>query len=431
MRNTVTSAVRAPGVWAPTASRRAVTGASAGGEAVHPLVRWGLYLFVFSLPFEWPQRSIPVEVTTLTGAIFLLATLVQPRRCFARLPTPLWWFGAALTLFWVSFAVAGATYPGDVLKAFVLRLQNLLAFWAAYNLMRDDRVATKTWLVFGVACVVLASFTLAGAVNLDEDWVKKSGRVTLFGQNANHAGLILASGALALVGLTYGRDRKLLRPRLLVWPLLAVIAVALVKTGSRGSILSLTLGLWTFTAGGRTLLVKLRNTAVAVLAVILLAWAAWQVPLMRERFQQAEQGNLAGRERIFPAAWGLFLERPLLGWGPAQNKYELARRVPEEFRTWRDTHNLVLEVLTSLGVIGALPFFLGIGLCVWGAWQARRGSHGILPLAMAVALLMGNMSGNYIGLKLFWLVLAWGAAAGSLVAAARPAPPRIQLMRPC
>jgi len=410
-------------VWAPNDDARA--------EAFHPLVRWGLYLFVFSLPFEWPQRSIPVEVTTLTGGLFLLATLIQPQRCFARLPTALWWFCATLAVFWVSFAVGGAAYPRDALKAFVLRLENLLAFWAAYNLMRDDRIATRTWLIFGVACVALASFTLAGAVNLDEDWVKKSGRVTLVGQNANHAGLILASGALALVGLTYGRDRKLLRPRLLVWPLLALIGIALVKTGSRGSFLSLTVGLWTFTAVGRTILVRVRNTAVAVFAVALLAWAAWQLPLMRERFQQIEQGNLAGRERIFPAAWGLFLERPLLGWGPAQNKYELARRLPEEFRTWRDTHNLVLELLTSLGIIGALPFLLGTGLCVWGAWKARRGNHGILPFAMAVALLMGNMSGNYIGLKLFWLVLAWGAAAGSLVAPPRATPARLRLIPQC
>jgi O-antigen ligase len=105
--------------------------------------------------------------------------------------------------------------------------------------------------------------------------------------------------------------------------------------------------------------------------------------------------------------------------------------VPEEFRTWRDTHNLVLELLTSLGVIGALPFLLGTGLCVWGAWKARRGNHGILPFAMAVALLMGNMSGNYIGLKLFWLVLAWGAAAGTLVAPQHPAPARLRVMGPC
>jgi len=418
-------------VWAPAIGVRAATASHPVEAAFHPLVRWSLYLFVFSLPFEWPQRSIPVEITTLTGTIFLVTTLLQPARCFARLPEAAWCFAAALFVFWLSFVSGGATYPADAAKSFVLRLENLLILWAVYNLMRDDGVATRTWLTFGFACVALAAFTLGGAVNLNEAWVKKSGRVTLFGQNANHAGLILASGALALVGLTYGRDRKLLRPRVLAWPLVALIAVALVKTGSRGSILSLTLGLWAFTVGGGTLLMKLRNTIIAALAVAFLAWAAWQLPLMRERFQQVGEGNLAGRERIFPAAWGLFLERPLLGWGPEQNKYELARRVPDEFRTWRDTHNLVLEVLTSLGVVGAAPFFLGVALCFWGGWQGRRGRHGIVPLAMLVALLMGNMSGNYIGLKLFWLVLAWCAAAGSLATASRASPAPIPARSPC
>jgi len=417
MTNTLlTRAAAAPGVtalgtaWAPTARP---------GVAVHPLVRWAFYVFMFSLPFEWPDRSIPVEVTTLTGLVFLAATLIQPRVCYARRPTALWWFGAALYMYWVSFVVAGAAYPDDAVKAFVLRVQLLLIMWAAYNLMRDDRIATRALLTFGLACVALALLSVGGAVHLDQEWLKKSGRVALFGQNPNRAGLILALGALALVGLTYGRDRKLLRPRLLVWPLLVVIGIAIVNTGSRGSLLALTLGLWMFAVGGRSLLVKIRSAVVAVLVIAFLAGVAWQLPLMRKRFQQAQEGNLAGRERIFPAAWGLFLERPLLGWGPGQNKYELARRVPEEFRTWRDTHNLVLELLTSTGVLGTIPFLTGMGLCVWGAWKARRGNHGILPSAMLVALLVSNMSGNGIALKLLWIALAYGAATASLVPSAR------------
>ncbi|HMG18706.1 MAG TPA: O-antigen ligase family protein [Gemmatimonadales bacterium] len=394
------------------------------GAAFHPLVRWAFYVFMFSLPFEWPNRSIPVEVTTLTGMVFLLATLIQPRACFARLPTALWWFGAALYMYWVSFVVAGAAYPNDAVKAFALRVSLVLVFWAAYNLMRDERIATRALLTFGLACLALAVLSVGGAVHLDEEWVKKSGRVTLFGQNPNRAGLILALGALALVGLTYGRDRKLLRPRLLVWPLLAVIGIAIVNTGSRGSLLALVLGLWMFAVGGRSLLVKIRSAVVAVLIIAFLAGVAWQLPIMRKRFQQAQHGNLAGREKIFPAAWGLFRERPLLGWGPSQNKYELAKRLPEEFRTWRDTHNLVLELLTSTGVLGTIPFLAGMGLCVWGAWTARRGTHGMLPFAMSTALLMGNMSGNGIALKLLWIVLAYGAATSSLLAPQRAPPPR-------
>jgi len=82
---------------------------------------------------------------------------------------------------------------------------------------------------------------------------------------------------------------------------------------------------------------------------------------------------------------------------------------------------------------------MGTGLCLWGAWQARRGLHGSLPVAMVVALLAANMSSNYIAFKLHWLVMAFGAAAGSLVAArhsararpVRPAPLSARGVRSC
>jgi Na+/H+ antiporter NhaD/arsenite permease-like protein len=50
---------------------------------------------------------------------------------------------------------------------------------------------------------------------------------------------------------------------------------------------------------------------------------------------------------------------------------------------------------------------------VWGAWRARRGPHGILPFVLLIAVLAANMSSNYVALKLFWLVMALGAAVGS------------------
>jgi O-antigen ligase len=395
-------------------------------------------VFVASIPFEFPDRTIPLEVTTITGCVFLLTTLFQPRRCFAQVPTALWCFGAFLYLFWVSFVVGGGAYLNEAIKSFTAFLQLVLIFWAAYNLMRDQAIATRALLGLGIACVLLGALTVTGAVNLDPDWVKHSGRVTLFGQNANRAGITLAAGALALVGLTYAQDRKLIRPRLLVWPLLGVIGLAMLQGGSRGSLLALTVGLWTFTIGGGTMLVKLRNTVVTVAGVALLAWAGWQSPLIRSRFERAKDMDFAGREQIFPTAARMFLERPLAGWGPNQNKYEIGYRLPDG-NTRRDAHNLVLEVLTSTGLLGGVPFLLGTGLCLWGAWRARRGGHGSLPVAMVVALLAANMSSNYIAFKLHWIVMAFGAAAGSLVAARRsdqaralrPAPVTARGVWPC
>jgi O-antigen ligase len=247
-------------------------------------------------------------------------------------------------------------------------------------------------------------------------------------QNANRAGLVLASGALALVGLTYARRPSVFRPRFLVWPLLMVLVLAMLKGASRGSLLALVVGLWTFTVGGPTLFEKIRNTFGVILAVAVLSWAVWLTPLMRSRFERAENLDLAGREVIMPTAARMFLERPLFGWGPNQNKYELAYRLPGQAYDHRDTHNLVLEVVTSTGLFGAIPFGLGTGLCLWGAWRSRRGAHSALPFALAAAMLTANMSSNYIAFKLHWLVLAYGAAAGSLVAR-RSVPIRGQPLR--
>src|SRR4030095_16749703 len=55
-------------------------------SAVHPPVRWGFYVFVFSLLFEWPDRPIPMEIPTLIGFIYLAFTLLQPKVCYRRVP---------------------------------------------------------------------------------------------------------------------------------------------------------------------------------------------------------------------------------------------------------------------------------------------------------------------------------------------------------
>ena len=60
-------------------------------SAINPLLRAAFYLFVLSIPFEMPQRSIPIEIPTLTGAFFLLATLIQPSAAYRRIPGALLW----------------------------------------------------------------------------------------------------------------------------------------------------------------------------------------------------------------------------------------------------------------------------------------------------------------------------------------------------
>ncbi|HET9512909.1 MAG TPA: hypothetical protein VFO95_03190, partial [Gemmatimonadales bacterium] len=99
--------VRAPAGTAP---------ASRVSPPVHRLVQAAFYAFVASLAFEIPNRTIPMEVPTLMGAVFLLTTILQPGVCYERLPGAFWWFLAYVGAFAASLMANGLENGQRVLE---------------------------------------------------------------------------------------------------------------------------------------------------------------------------------------------------------------------------------------------------------------------------------------------------------------------------
>jgi O-antigen ligase len=220
--------------------------------------------------------------------------------------------------------------------------------------------------------------------------------------------MILAAGLVTLIGLTLLHRRKSAAGLVLAGLLAILLGMAILETGSRGGFAALLGGVLVFALAADTWRQRLRNGAIALLAVSLLILATLRLPVMKNRLADSlTTGNMAGREQLYPALWTMFLERPVFGWGPITNTSELAIRIGERERSNRAAHNLVLELLTASGLVGALPFFLGVWSSVRNAWRARMGEHGVLPLALLGTLFIANMSGDWIASKLLWLVLAY------------------------
>src|SRR6185436_2416894 len=131
-----------------------------------PVVRWAFYLLVCSIPFEFPDRSFPVEIPTLTASLFLFATLLDPRACYARKPAALLCFVAYLYAYWLSAAingrVHGATelippeYWEQVVKQTLLSVQGVLVLFVVYNPTTTEKIGRETMAVFALACVARA-----------------------------------------------------------------------------------------------------------------------------------------------------------------------------------------------------------------------------------------------------------------------------------
>lgn len=384
-------------------------------RAVRPFVCLAFYGFVFSLPFETVDLGVPIELTTIAGCLLFLAALLQPRVCF-RMPSAVFASFALYLQVWLMLGLLQeSTYRGELLGRFAVFLQLVLMGWIAYNLLRYDRVARGALVALGGACVLLGLLQLTGISARPSDVGSNVERVTALGFHPNNIGRILALGLLALIGLGYGMRRAAIRPSYLMWPLFGIVGITLVQTGSRGSLLALGVGLSALALRAGSLSIRVRNLMIVLLALGSFTWLSYSSETMRGRFEETlTSGDTARRDQIYPMAWQMFLEKPLLGWGPIASEYELGARLRHPEEPKKNPHNLLLYLLTSTGLLGALPMLIGIVLVLWNAWRSRSGPHGVVPFAMVVALLIANMSGLWLFNKLHWLVMAYALAHGRI-----------------
>ncbi|HEV3469110.1 MAG TPA: O-antigen ligase family protein [Pyrinomonadaceae bacterium] len=389
---------------------RAAALARAGAETPG-VIRWLFYAFVFSLPFETVAEGV-LEPPTVVGALLLASTLLQPG-LFLRWPPAGFW---CLVVYLYLFATLGVLEPAEhraaVWRSVFLLAQLVTLCWIAYCLMRDPRVAEWALLALAAACTVLALLQVTGVATSAADVGARVERVTAFGFHPNNLARILTLGLLALIGLTYGRGKSFFQPVFLSWPAVALVGVALIQTGSRGGLVALGVGLTTLILRSGSWERKLLNAFGVLLVAVFFTLASMQSEIMRERFERTvEEGDLARREQIFPAAWEMIQERPIAGWGAIAGTYELGSRLGHPEEETKNPHNLILYSLVSTGVVGTIPLLAGLALAAYAAWRSRHGAHGILPLALVAALFVANMSGVWLFNKLYWLVTAYALAS--------------------
>jgi len=273
-------------------------------------------------------------------------------------------------------------------------------------------VAEWAPLALAAACTVLPRLQVTCIASHATDTGARGERITAFGFPPNSLARILPLGLLALIGLTYGRGRSFFQPVFIAWPAVALVGVALIQTGSRGGLVALGAGLATLILRSGSWERKLLNAFGVLLVAVFFALASMQSEIMRERFERTvEEGDLARREQIYPAAWEMIRERPLAGWGPIEGTYELGSRLGHPEEETKNPHNLLLYSLVSTGVVGTLPLLAGLALAAYAAWRSRHGAHGVLPLALVAALFVANMSGVWLFNKLYWLVTAYALAS--------------------
>jgi O-antigen ligase len=398
----------------------------------------GVVLFTLVIFFEEiPGAS--VSLTKLAGALLALAwlgtlaTKSDSRADFLR-EHPYITTVLVSLLAWAGLSAVWSEQPGAAVDA-VFRLSlNAILFLVVFTAIRTPQDATRVFAAFVIgatAAALIAVMTGTGPVAYGQ-----TARISGEAENANElASTLVASLALAL-GLIFTTKRSPIL-RLCATGCAAIALTGIVLTVSRSGLVALGIaGIAAIVFAGRWRpRVVLISIGVALTAVVYFATIAPESA--RERVTELKGGT--GREDIWTVGWRMFEAHPAHGVGagnfPTSSIHYLLEpgaltRSDFIVDTQKVAHNVYLETLAELGVVGGVLLgALLISLLVT-AYRAvrqfqRNGNIQMEILARAnLVALCGLLAALFFSSdeykKQLWLLLAMAPTMLAIARAYRP-----------
>ena len=338
---------------------------------------WGGLLLFSILLFFRPQDQVPglgaahlSDVSALVGLTAMVALNLGRKEPITRVTPEL--IGVAAFGAVILLTIPTSLWPGGSFAVFrFLYIQVALIFMLMVNSVtsprRVERICWVIVLAFGYISARVIFDYLRGVSLVEGD--RASGPVGGFFENPNDLALNLVS--FLPLALMYLKRRGSFLKRVFCAGIALLMMIAIVLTKSRGGLLGFVAMAVVF------LLVSRSLTPTTMIGLMLSGMVA--VPLMGPAFWSRMESIVDGskdptgsreqRREVMKLAWNVFLDYPLTGVGAGQFQiYEGPGGVHE----WRETHNVLLQVASELGIFGLMAFTYLIWRGFKGAWQTHR-----------------------------------------------------------
>jgi len=371
--------------------------ASSRAETVSTwLIRAVLALIVMRLVEFAPPgitRLRPALLLTIGTLAFVLWQGAAYGRARLLRGTPMFQ-AAAGYLGWAMLGIPFALWPGGAFETVramlvgVLVLVILLLASRRPDALADDIIKTLT-----VAAVISALYLFMRGVEVVQDRFEIGTSL-----DPNDAAALFAVTAVFALGLA----RRATGPRALAWLACAVVlALAIVRTGSRGGTVAILAGLLVLAAGMR----GSRRLLYGAMAVAIVA-VGWQVApaSYKERMIALATGEqdynytaYEGRKQIWTRGWQYYRANPIVGVGAGNFGVAEGDRLEIQGRTgkWSAPHNSYMQAFAEFGTPGGGLFLLLIALAAragFHSWRPRARPHQHRPEVLAGLVAFGVAS---------------------------------------
>ncbi|MDO4641435.1 MAG: Wzy polymerase domain-containing protein [Neisseria sp.] len=375
--------------------------------------------FVCIVPFMsiWrvgPLSSFYLESASLLFALLFALGSAVTGRISARVPEGCWYFFALAVYWWLQARIMALPYPGMSDMAVWSFVVIALAIWACRGWVLEvgqERVVTvfASVLVTGAllqSVVCILQFT-GWAVYL-KGYVLSSTTNNIMGQLAqrNHLGHYLMWGVVASAFLWSQRRVSnwfgcfmtvylalvmgMVNSRSLFVYVAALAILALFWRWRRGS------------EGNRSL--KIFLFALLMVVAVQLSFDRLMDVLGIDYFSaldRMESNEFASspREVEWVRAWHIFLAAPI--WGHGWESYSQQSFLTNVFPTgWRNdltsvlythSHNIVLQLLADMGLVGTLLVFGGLAWVIYPYFKKPVSNENFFPLALLTVSLCHSL----------------------------------------
>lgn len=276
--------------------------------------------------------------------------------------------GAIVCLFLAMvLSMPGSHWLGRSIQTIVVVLKGFALYVMIVSTVDTERKLKQfVWVYLSMVLLIVGEPFLGmflGTAHYDSHrgYDKLMGETGLWAHPNSLGGF--AAGNLAFLYYLFRGETSWVRRTVILGIAVASLGT-IIFTGSRTAyvgVVGVAIAIWLISRG------KMWNLLLATVILAVTWFAAPQV--YKDQFltiKQADQvvmgeesrprDSMAERWEIIEDAWVIFWENPILGVGV--DAFSTARGA--KFDRWQDTHNLYLQVLTNLGILGGIAFAMVI-----------------------------------------------------------------------
>jgi len=376
-----------------------------------------LALYSGLLPFDNLIFISPLQGTITKYLMILISaiiiSMIAVKRYKLKLPSSaqIW----ILFAVFVSISVIWSISPTLSIKSGVTLVGLIFTFiiLTMYPWQKDEFILIEKAIILGGVTAGAISISLAklGYYYLD------SVRATIsFGESSadpNHfASSLVLPLCFSISKLVYNKVNEKGKINYIMFFISSVILIAaIIMSGSRGGTIGAIIA---------TLILILRSgkpykVFAAVFIMMILAFIVLQVFMPHsiiERFKidYIINAKAAGRVDLWKVGILAFLEKPLIGWGYNSFPIITAGEFPESeylrVRYGQVTHNIYLQILCELGLIGFIIFILALYKTIKSALMLSDLYPIYMPISSALmGVLVISLSLGTLNYKYFWLII--------------------------